>query len=316
MQDVLILMATYNGRNFIKEQLDSIVNQSYKSWSLYISDDGSDDGTIDIINSFAGFDNRIKVFTKPESRKKGPCNNFSFLTEQALISDSQIFFFCDQDDVWQSDKIDIIRRVMLKHGDKPLLVHHDLAVVDEDLNLIAESFCEFMRLTPEKTTLNSLLSRNEVTGCAMAISKSLLHLVSPIPTGAIMHDWWCAIIAAGAGKIVFKNDKLVKYRQHARNAVGAKNIFNGMNPLTNWKSGWQRGNQEFKATVKQATLIYEHAQMKRIAPKFRQTYEYSTLLTKSKFERYKLVRKYDFLANFWLVFIVSIIRLMTIKVSD
>lgn len=316
MQDVLILMATYNGRNFIKEQLDSIVNQSYESWSLFISDDGSDDGTVDIINSYAGSDDRIKVISKPETHEKGPSNNFSFLINQALTSDSKVFLFCDQDDVWKSDKIAIIRRVMQEHGDKPLLVHHDLTVVDEDLNLIAESFCEYMRLDPEKTTLNSLLSRNEVTGCAMAMSKALLHLVSPIPAGAIMHDWWCAIIAAGTGEIIFINEKLVKYRQHTRNAVGAKNIFSGLNPLTNWKRGWQRGNQEFNATLKQAGLIYEHAIVKQISPKFRQTHEYSTLLTKSKFERYKLVRKHHFLANYWLVYIVSIIRLMTIKVGD
>jgi hypothetical protein len=110
-----------------------------------------------------------------------------------------------------------------------------------------------MRLQPSNQARpQRLLSRNEVTGCALAINRALLEMALPIPDGAIMHDWWLALFAAYFGQLIAVPERLVKYRQHDANVIGAKSFWHGLNPLNNWLRGWKAGDREFLATVTQA----------------------------------------------------------------
>ncbi len=216
-------MATYNGEKYIKEQINSILNQKYHNWNLIIRDDGSTDKTVHIINDFiAKYPDRI-TFVKDKKRNLGSSRNFS---ELLTHSQSEYIMFCDQDDVWLPERIELSMNEILKlekkfGNKKPLLVFNDLYVVDERLNIQSDSFWKFKKRDPRNTALNRLILQNVITGCAMIINRSLLRLSLPIDENAMMHDWWIAIVASAFGEISFIDMPLVYYRQHGSNVIGA-----------------------------------------------------------------------------------------------
>ena len=222
---VEILMATFEGSAFLEEQLESLLDQTYSHWNLVIRDDGSSDDTLPLIHSYAArYPGKIRVVDS-HTNKRGPCRNFTSLLE---FSTAPYTMFCDQDDVWFREKIEMsleeMQRLEGLFGQScPLLVHTDLQVVNEHLDIIADSYWEHQNLSPNKfLSLNRLLVQNGVTGCATMINGSLRDPLLPIPAGAIMHDWWTALVASAFGKIGFIDRPALKYRQHDRNEVGAK----------------------------------------------------------------------------------------------
>jgi hypothetical protein len=136
--------------------------------------------------------------------------------------------FCDQDDVWLPHKIETtlskMKEMESSYGKgKPFLVHTDLKVVDEKLNLLSESLWCYQLSDPEKGgVLNRLLMQNIATGCSMMINRPLLDLALPIPAEAVMHDWWLALVAAAFGHIGFVAEPTTLYRQHGTSEIGAK----------------------------------------------------------------------------------------------
>jgi len=162
----------------------------------------------------------------PQSKNLGPKDSFSFLLEYSLKSDSQYFMFCDQDDVWDKDKIEKTLTKMKEQentfGDIPLLVHSDLEVVKEDLQTIDKSFFHYEQINPAINNLNRLLMQNTITGCTVMINRKLAELAMPIPNGAIMHDYWLGLVASYFGKIGIVNEPTMLYRQHSSNSVGTK----------------------------------------------------------------------------------------------
>lgn len=219
---VNILISTYNGASYLPEQLDSIIAQTHKSWDLYIRDDGSQDDTVQILQKYASRDNRIH-FLLTDSQRLGACASFAYLLEQCI--DADYIMFCDQDDYWLPEKVQISLNTFLHleehYKDLPLLLHTDLQVVDSELKLLSKSFWEYQKLDPVRCKLNQLLVQNNVTGCTVMINKALRNLALPIPREAIMHDWWLALVASAFGKVSYVNEALILYRQHGRNDVGA-----------------------------------------------------------------------------------------------
>lgn len=216
-----ILLSTYNGGLYLKEQLDSLLSQIYKNWSLIVRDDGSSDNTVEIIKEHCKkYPERITFIE--DNMHLGACRSFIRLLEG---SSADYVMFCDQDDVWLSDKIDITLKAMQEieseHGDIPILVHTDLKVVDQEKNLISESFWRYQHLDPHLKSLNTLLVLNNVTGCTMMINSKLKKLVASVPEGAILHDWWIALVASAFGKIEYVSVPTMLYRQHGKNEAGA-----------------------------------------------------------------------------------------------
>lgn len=220
-----ILLATYNGEHYIEEQLESIINQTYSNWKLYIRDDNSSDNTVNIIKGYIEkFPEKIYLV---EDIKKGLGAKKNFF-ELIKYSKNDYCMFCDQDDVWLNNKIELTMREMKKiEGEKtkkiPILVHTDLKVVSEELELINESFIKYQNLDPEMKALNNLLLQNNITGCTVMINLSLKQECKNIPENCIMHDWWLGLIASAFGEISFINEQTILYRQHSMNEVGAKN---------------------------------------------------------------------------------------------
>lgn len=229
MSKVDILMATYCGAHFLKEQIESILNQSHQDFNLYISDDGSSDDTLSIIRSF--HDSRIHIVEK--NPHPGVIGNFSHLMS---FSTAPYILFSDQDDVWFKDKIEKTLQLMkeVENSEIPVLVHTDLQVVDGALNLIHPSFFAYTKLKPlSHTTFPKLLTQNVVTGCTTMINRALLTLAHPVPDQVAMHDWWLALIATAFGKIAVLNEPTMLYRQHAQNSLGAKK-YNLKSYLKRW----------------------------------------------------------------------------------
>lgn len=218
-----ILMATYNGEKYIDDQINSIINQTYNNWILYIHDDGSTDKTIKIIKSYTEkYPNKI-LFLEDNMKNLGATQNFAWLLKH---SKSDYIFLCDQDDVWLPNKIEHFMNKMLfletKWGkNTPLLIHSDLIVTDENLKTIYSSFWQYVKLNPKLSNdLYSLLLHNIVTGCAMMINKKAKLKSIPIPEEVIDHDHWIAINVAKYGKIYYFKNPYVLYRQHGTNVVG------------------------------------------------------------------------------------------------
>ena len=217
-----ILMATYNGERFLEAQLASLESQTHEQWRLIVRDDGSTDATNEILGAFAARNPARVVRIRDERGRLGAGGSFATLLG---VSTAEYGCFCDQDDVWRPDKIEMLLQVALAHAGagRPLLVHSDLEVVDKDMRTMAASFWRHQFIRPERCLWSQLLVQNVVTGCACLFNASLRRGALPVPSDAIMHDWWLALVAASSGgTICCVPDPLVRYRQHGANDTGAK----------------------------------------------------------------------------------------------
>jgi len=220
-----IVLATYNGESFLEEQLGSIVTQSYRNWRLLVRDDGSTDATMQILRDYAQRLGPRMVLLDDRTERLGACLNFGRLL---YASSAPYIALCDQDDIWLPEKIarllSAVRDAERRWGDDtPILVHSDLKVVDAGGQVLAGSFWRYQNLDPEAAgNWRRQLVQNVVTGCATMFNRALAALALPIPPQAIMHDWWLALLAACAGRVVHVAWASTLYRQHGGNDTGAK----------------------------------------------------------------------------------------------
>lgn len=221
---ISICMATYNGEQFLRQQLDSILDQSNRDWQLLIRDDGSDDNTVRIIEDYMSrLSDRIRLVTDNGSHL-GASLNFGKLLEYA---DTEYIMFSDQDDVWLPNKIELTLNAMKAaeqiYPDKPILVHTDLQVIDSELKTIANSLWSYQKLFPETgDSLNRIMAHNVVTGCTVMINKKAKAVSMPVPPEAIMYDWWLALNVCRHGRIIYVSIPSILYRQHSGNRLGAQ----------------------------------------------------------------------------------------------
>ncbi len=215
------MLAVFDGEKYLKEQIDSILNQTVKNIKIIIRDDGSRDSSPQIIDDYCN--KYPQIISKLDGVPTGSAKqNFAELLKNC---DSDYIMFCDQDDVWLPEKIEKTLEEMKKaeHGGKtPVLVHTDLKVVDQSLNVISPSFFKFQKLIQDDITLPKLLVQNYVTGCTVMINRALQEKCGLIPKECIMHDWWLALVAILFGELVCINEPTMLYRQHSDNQVGAK----------------------------------------------------------------------------------------------
>lgn len=266
---VVIVMATYNGVRFIEEQIRSIQEQTDNQWVLYIRDDGSSDDTVQKIMQMEREDHRVKLL-RDDPGNRGPIGNFAALMKVALEANADHVFFADQDDVWHREKLATmlasLRENELTYGAQtPLLVHCDLEVVDEALQPIANSFVKLSMLSPTTADLGVLLCQNQVTGCACVINRALLVLACPLPSNVLMHDWWLALLASSVGKIEFIPDRLVKYRQHEGNVLGASSLSLRINKLLFSQRQREKHSFIIKRSFIQAQLLEERIKTRGIS---------------------------------------------------
>ena len=223
IKKVYIILATYNGEKYISEQIDSLLSQAYDNWKLWIHDDFSSDNTVTIIRKYIQkYPNKI-ILLDDNIRCGGAKENFTHLIN-SIDDNFDYLMFCDQDDVWLENKIEITLKKMLNiEEDRPALVHTNLKVVDDNLKIISKSMFDYQKLNPEwSKSLDISMVQNSVTGCTIMINKLAKEIISPIPSEAIMHDWWILLkILEKKGNINFIITPTILYRQHSLNSIGA-----------------------------------------------------------------------------------------------
>ncbi len=223
-ESIDILLATYQGATYLPEQLDSLFSQTCQDWRILARDDGSTDGTPEILARAAAAHPRRLAIAAADGQRRGAAGSFACLLAQ---SEARYVMFCDQDDVWLPDKVAMTLAAMQElereHGAQaPLLVNTDLRVVDERLAVRDESFWRFQRIHPERLRrLSRVLVQNFVTGCTTMINRPLATLAAPVPPEAVMHDWWLALVATAFGRTASIRQATALYRQHGRNDTGA-----------------------------------------------------------------------------------------------
>ena len=225
--NIAILMATYNGAKYLEEQIDSILSQSSKQWHLYIHDDGSSDGTVELLNDYAGkYPEQVTVMDYPS--QGGALQNFMSPLEKV---EANYYMFSDQDDVWHQDKIKkeierMYNEENVRTNKVPIIVYSDLFVVDAKLNKISDSFLTYSGIHPEfLTTFNELGASNLTTGCTMLFNHAVKEFVRHPFTAATMHDAWITLCTVKAnGVLAYLSEPLIYYRQHGGNTLGAVNI--------------------------------------------------------------------------------------------
>ena len=297
-----ILLSTYNGEHYLSEQVDSLLSQSFTDWYLLIRDDGSTDGTRDIIDSYIkSHPDKIKLLVD-EIGCVGTAQSYSQLLRQ---SNAPYIAFCDQDDSWISEKLAMQMRTILEEENKtgkdfPLLINTDLMVTTNTLDILSESLWAHQNINPVKnSSLRDLLVQNHITGCTCLMNRALVKNALPIAKGAVMHDWWIALVAAAKGKIISMSTPTVLYRQHLHNTVGAKKwCFSFI--VKEFLKGSDRYQNSYKQTRAQAKALINSGLIDGDSLLLAQ--EYVDLFEKNWLERRKIMLrngfyKYGFLRN-------------------
>jgi glycosyltransferase involved in cell wall biosynthesis len=221
---VEILIATYRGELFIAEQLDSLLAQTHASLKIVVRDDGSDDRTMEIVKEYRSRFPDIIDIDEGSGMRLGSSRSFLRLMKN---STADYLMFCDQDDVWEKDKVEkSLRELKLleaSHGtDTPCLVFTDLQVVDRNLGPISESFWQHQRLEPTiASNWKKLAAQNVVTGCTMLFNKAVKRFYDQHANLPLFHDHMIAIVCARFGQVRWLADRTMKYRQHGSNVAGA-----------------------------------------------------------------------------------------------
>ncbi len=289
---VAILLAVYNGEKYLKEQIESVLNQSFKDIKIIIRDDGSTDNSIGIIDDFCNMypDKIFSIKGTPTGNAK---SNFARLLETC---DDDYIMFCDQDDVWLPNKVEKTLKVMKSvenGGETPVLVHTDLKVVDGELCEIAPSFFEFQKLIQDNITLPKLLVQNYVTGCTVMINRALKDKCGKVPHICIMHDWWLALVAVLFGKLVCVNEPTMLYRQHSNNQVGAKASY-GIAFIKRKIATLDKVRENYNATYIQAASLLECYGDKLNKEQHAIIETYCKVKNMNKFQKIRAVQKYGF----------------------
>ncbi|CCH56973.1 glycosyl transferase family 2 [Fibrisoma limi BUZ 3] len=220
-KSVSIALATYNGAAYLKEQLDSLLAQSYPIKEIIVCDDRSTDDTVKILYTY---NDRLPLKIYVNSQSLGVTENFK---KAVSLCTGDYIALCDQDDVWRSDKIEksvVELRKIDVDSELPALIYTDLEVVDQNLATIAPSFWKLTDRNPSKVNFVKLLLSNVVTGCTVLMNRRMAEEMQKMPEGAEMHDFWLALIAYGIGKSSFIKQATVKYRQHGRNVTITKKV--------------------------------------------------------------------------------------------
>lgn len=207
---ITVCMATYNGEKFLHTQLTSILSQLSDKDEIIISDDGSNDKTIDVIKSFK--DNRITIIKNPRSWLPDSTpiiSRVKYNFEKALtFANGDYIFFSDQDDEWLNNRVENAMKYFQKGGD---LVVCDCIVSDEE-NIIFDSYFEIIK--PSSSLLRTIY-KSSFHGCCMAFKKEMLSSILPFPKENIGHDTWVGMIISHVGRVMFIFEPLVNYKRHS-----------------------------------------------------------------------------------------------------
>lgn len=287
---VNILMSTYNGQQFLAEQIRSIQDQSYTDWTLFIRDDGSSDNTKEILKDFERQDSRIHLIDSDKSDNLGVIKSFHKLVNHDR---ADYYFFSDQDDVWLPNKLELsLKEAQNYLADLPLMVYMDLKVVNQDLEIMTESMVK-SQSHHANTELIQELTENTVTGGVAMINHALAEMWQETDD-ILMHDWYLALLASAFGNLVFIDQPGELYRQHSDNVLGART-------LSKRFKKWIRPHILFAVywdLIKNSQKQARHLLQMPLSQSNRELIEaFVTIMDKPMLERFRILRKYGLRKN-------------------
>lgn len=219
-QDVVhIVMATYNGERFLREQMDSLLCQSYENITIEVCDDGSSDETLAIIHEYCEKDKRVSLHQNKSN--EGYVNNF---LKGIKRSNAPYTMLCDQDDIWYKDKVEHtlvkMKQIEGEKNDVPILIYSDAMNYDSDTGKELGRFHESSHLNTKKVDTPHLFMENKCIGCTCMVNRRIQTYLGELPEQIRVHDWWLALISSHFGKIAYLNEPTLFYRQHSSNMIG------------------------------------------------------------------------------------------------
>lgn len=247
---VLILLSTYDGEEYVAEQIDSLLCQSYKSIDIVIRDDGSKDGTLTILSNY---EQKHHCITVIRGDNVGCARSFWNLLVYAKTQSGiyDYFAFCDQDDYWLDDKISIAVEHIEKYDhDGACLYCSNLTYTDANLNKMGQKYTAL----PNTGDKAKSLVESFGTGCTMVFNKALLELATSHHVQRLhLHDLWMFHTSMFLGKIIYDPLPHILYRQHGKNEIGAKSTFS-QRLYSKMKSLRTLSNQHFREIEAQELL--------------------------------------------------------------
>ncbi len=224
MSRTAVLLATYNAGDYLRGLLDSLMAQTVSDFEVCYHDDGSKDGSVDLLKKYStDYPGRFVEIDGPPTG--GAKANFMYMLNSI---EADYYLFCDDDDVWLPRKVEMERAAVISNESKgcevvPTAVFCDVAITDGELNEISPTCFSYMDRDPHRIALKNLLLENVAPGNAIALNKSLRDIVVRLKNikNIPMHDHWTMVCGAAAGQVIYLPECLMLYRQHAENEVGA-----------------------------------------------------------------------------------------------
>lgn len=300
--EIAILLATCNGSSHLEELVDSVLAQKGPDFTVFASDDGSDDLTPEILAEYAlRFPGRFRILDGESRMPKrlGACGHFLRMLENVS---ADIYLLADQDDIWEEDHLRELlasyKKLSPKERDAPALVFSDMSVIDGDGKLLAKSFLSSEKLPRKVPRKHFYFVQNNISGCASLFNRALRDFalshtdglkknLSSIP----MHDAFLAATAAVFGKILFVDKPLLKYRVHAKNVLG-------MQPVTSFAHivlRLRNQRNDFRKAQRFAAFFADYFGEILPAGEFRTLSRFASLGKRSKISRVFLLFRNGFL---------------------
>jgi glycosyltransferase involved in cell wall biosynthesis len=210
---VQVLMSTYNGQKYLEEQVDSLLNQDWPGLEIIIRDDGSTDETLSLLKKYASLKN-VQIFN---GKNLGVVRSFFALLE-ASSPDAEYIAFCDQDDVWEKDKVSRAIGIIKKYVDTPAMYCSRVTLVDENLKMLG-----FSQIPRREPAFGNALVENIATGCTIIINNAARQVIlTKLPSAILIHDWWIYLVVSAFGKVIYDEEPRILYRQHSSNMIGER----------------------------------------------------------------------------------------------
>ncbi len=298
-EKVEVLLTTYNTNlKYLKEQIDSILNQTYKKISLIISDDCSTKNEVkEILKEYEKKDDRVKLFL--QEKNLGYNKNFEFLLKK---SEAKYIMFCDHDDIWYKDKVEkSLKKLIEKDVD---LVYCNARQINQDGEIIHEDYFKYknMPLVEEKSKL--AISRYIGIGCSQIITKDVRDKMIPFLDSVMAHDWLASFIANENKGISYIDEPLFEYRLHENNVFGGRSLEQN---LTRWKEENGNSYKSYlkyrkekvidKAYLDGAKMCLDYCENQENKKFLENLISYYEKLEKSKYINFHIIKYFKFLAG-------------------
>lgn len=296
---VEILLTTYNSNlDFLKEQIDSILTQTYKNISLLISDDkSSNQEVIDLLKKYEEKDKRIKLYL--QEKNLGYNKNFEFLLK---CSGADYIMFCDHDDIWNSDKVEKSFKKLLE--EKVDLVYCNAEQINEKGKIIQKNYFKYKNVPLINKKSHIAISRCIGIGCSQIITKNIKNKMLPFLDSVIAHDWLASFIANENKGISYIKEPLFQYRLHTNNVFGGRSLAQN---LSRWKKEngtsyksylkYRKENVIDKAYLDGAKMCLEYSKDEKNKKFLQEIIEYYEKLEQCKYINFHIIKFFKFLAG-------------------